>query len=211
MTSLDAPASRLGTHRLARGYFCGPCVCWRPPQPPKPVSLRVREAPPCPPSAGFFVSVSGPVARNDAVARKTPPQVGPGRGFQRAVRRGGLFPGLRTERRDQDDTPKGKMVRPRLPDVVNARNHLRCCARATVRPSQSASSMRGAAMMIRALVSEKDLRSSAPTQNSLLPLTPQPRPRLQPPIRSLRDSRPEWRGKSQEAKGLDRQIYASRR
>jgi hypothetical protein len=41
------------------------------------------------------------------------------RGFQRAVRQGGLCPGPRTERRDQDDTPKGKMVCAGLPTMVN--------------------------------------------------------------------------------------------
>ena len=52
--------------------------------------------------------------------RKTPPQVGPGRGFQRAVRLGELRPGLRTERRRQNDTPKEKTVRAPLPNIAQA-------------------------------------------------------------------------------------------
>ena len=64
--------------------------------------------------------------------RKTPPQVGPGQGLQRAVRLGGLSPGLRTERRGQDDTPKRKMVRARLPSIAKGLIQFGCCAATTV-------------------------------------------------------------------------------
>ena len=63
---------------------------------------------------------------------ENPAEVGPGRGFQRAVRRGGLSPGHRTERRCQDDTPKRKMVRARLPNIVNALIRFGCCICITV-------------------------------------------------------------------------------
>jgi hypothetical protein len=64
--------------------------------------------------------------------RRTPPQVGPGRGFQRAVRLGWVRPGLRTERRSQDDTPKGKMVRALLPSILKVLIQFGCCATATL-------------------------------------------------------------------------------
>ena len=64
--------------------------------------------------------------------RRTPPQVGPGRGFQRAVRLGWVRPGLRTERRTQDDTPKGKMVRALLPSILKVLIQFGCCATATL-------------------------------------------------------------------------------
>ena len=58
--------------------------------------------------------------------------MGPGRGFQRAVRLGWVRPGLRTERRGQDDTPMRKMVRARLPSVANRLIQFECCAGTTV-------------------------------------------------------------------------------
>jgi hypothetical protein len=64
---------------------------------------------------------------------KTPPQVGPGRGFQRAVRLGWVRPGHRTERQNQYDTPKRKIVRTALPSIVNALIQFGCCACTTVR------------------------------------------------------------------------------
>ena len=64
--------------------------------------------------------------------RKTPPQVGPARGFQRAVRLGGLTPGLRTERRGQDDTPKRKMMRARLPSIAKGLIQFECGTDTTV-------------------------------------------------------------------------------
>ena len=82
---------------------------------------------------------------------KTPPQVGPRRGFNGRFAKEGCS---RTERRDQDDTPKEKMVFARLPDIVEARNHMMCCACATVRISQFVFLMRVPAMD-RALVSER--------------------------------------------------------
>jgi hypothetical protein len=65
-------------------------------------------------------------------ARKTPLQVGPERGFQRAVRLGWVRPGHRTERRGQDDTPKRKMVRARLPSIAKGLIQFECCADTTV-------------------------------------------------------------------------------
>ena len=64
--------------------------------------------------------------------RKTPPQVGPARGFQRAVRLGGLSPGLRTERRAKDDTPKRKMMRARLPSIAKGLIQFECGTDTTV-------------------------------------------------------------------------------
>jgi hypothetical protein len=61
------------------------------------------------------------------------PRRGWGRaGLQRAVHLGGLSPGLRTERRNPYDTPQGKMVRARLPGIVNAKIRFGCCASTTV-------------------------------------------------------------------------------
>ena len=69
---------------------------------------------------------------------------GQGRGFQRAVRLGELRPGLRTERRRQNDTLKRKRCVPRYQTSHRPLIQLECCAYTTVqRHRSSASKLRG--------------------------------------------------------------------
>ena len=64
--------------------------------------------------------------------KENPAAGGAGAGLQRAVHLGGLSPGLRTERRNPYDTPQRKMVRARLPWIVNVEIRFGCCASTTV-------------------------------------------------------------------------------
>jgi hypothetical protein len=68
-------------------------------------------------SARCVIGGSAAAASTGHMTAATPPQVGHGAGLSTggSPSLGWVRPGLRTERRSQDDTPKGKMVRALLP------------------------------------------------------------------------------------------------